>query len=157
MTAHGTCIPRPALSWYEAIVRFALLVLLAGCGSSQAASFQATRPGYQPRAKTGDVDVFAYAPPNVPYTEVGVLTVKGGSRGELLQRAAQKAREVGCDILVARSINITEGSEPRSAPVGPPSALIGQPPSTTIGGDEQGGAGGSGQVEFICGVYQRTP
>ena len=136
-------------------MRFALLVLLAGCGSSQAASFQATQPGYQPRAKTGDVDVFAYAPPNVPYTEVGVLTAKGGSRAELLQRATEKAREVGCDIIVARSVDFTTGSEPRGAPVGPPSALIGQPPSTTIGGDEQRGGGGSGQVEFVCGVYNR--
>jgi hypothetical protein len=136
-------------------VRFALLVLLAGCSSSQTAAFQPTQPGYQPQPKTGDVDVFAYAPPNVPYDEVGVLTVKGGSRGEILQRATQKAKQVGCDIIVARSISISEGTEPRSAQVGPPSALIGQPPSTTIGGDERRGGGGSGQVEFICGVYRR--
>jgi hypothetical protein len=132
-------------------VRFALLVLLAGCSSS-ATAFRPTDPAYRPRAATGQVDVFSYAPPSRPYTEVGVITVKGAARAAVVQQATQKAREVGCDFILARSRGGAGGTELLGSGSAP-GDRIGVHPGATIGGEEHRTA----DAEFTCGVYQRAP
>jgi hypothetical protein len=127
-----------------------LLCVLAGC-AGWSTTFAPRDPTYEARRVEGPVDVFLYAPPARPYRPVGVIEVTSPSGRpplqELVDRALVKAREVGCDLLVVRSLHRAALRLPvlvaqRVDPTG-------LPPGETLGASEPAARRG----QFVCGVY----
>ena len=134
-------------------MRFALLALLlsgAGCATT---AFEATDPTYRPIARARDPEVFDRGPPARPYTEVGRITVKDPPNPQqAIERAVEKARQVGCELLVARRRGGAGGLEPLGGRTGTVGGKIGSHPGTTIGADEPA----SRDAVFVCGVYSSS-
>ncbi len=129
-----------------------LLLLLCSCWST---TFEAAGPPRRAAAR-GPVDVYLDWPPARPYAELGTIEVvppgSSASDEEIVAHAIEKAREVGCDLIVARRrvARVAATGQSTGRPLTTAGVIqLGPVPGETIGGDERG----SRRRRFVCGAW----
>jgi hypothetical protein len=130
----------------------ALLVLTAGCANYS--SFVATDQRAFYRAPTHPT-VYVDRLPEVSFESIGVIEVRapsGSSLDWIVQEAARKGGEVGCDLVVERSIyRVTYGIAGARAVVATSIQMSIAPPMAGYNGRPP-----KDRRQFICGITTRT-
>ncbi len=146
------------------------------------ASFTKTSDGYVVHAVDTVPEVFVDKLPEQPYDSVGIIEVhapQAANLSEVLRAAADKGQQVGCDVVVDRSIHRVDGADLRrwtvvvaaAAPplpedealrrrVSPELGMIGSSPSfhttpnTVIYNNYTSPSVPMNKREFVCGVFR---
>jgi hypothetical protein len=142
------------------------LLVLPGCVH---VSFVPTVPDYTPHQADVVPPVFVDRLPPRPYESVGIIEISGGNGelGHVMEVAADKGKELGCDVVVDRAIHrVSSAHLPRwSATASPRLALLVPAPVATSNVVMINSAPPPPPVmypvpstpsfshEFICGVY----
>ena len=124
-----------------------MLAIIPGCTS---VGFVQTDPAFHPVRSERAPKLFVEAPPDRPYRSVGIIEVRGSvSHDETLERARAKGRELGCEILVARSL-----TEQSAGATTPPVLLAHGGPSVPKAGAPKRDAH---DRQFLCAHYKQAP
>ncbi|MBI3073885.1 MAG: hypothetical protein HYY84_17395 [Deltaproteobacteria bacterium] len=115
--------------------------------------FLKTDGGFVPKKTGKDPEYFVDRIPVKPYRSVGIIEViAGGAHNivDVVRAAAEKAQEIGCDLIVARAIHRVSGlDEMRVLAEFPGESVVPiqyQAPIVTHSPP-------SSRFEFICGIY----
>jgi hypothetical protein len=160
----------------------ALFALLAAAGGCVRVTFTQTRSAYKPHPAATQPEVFVDRLPGQPYDSVGIIQVIGGqSLSHVLEAASSKGQEVGCDVVVDRTIypvpvgmnaprwttilSVASSDEVEPArrrdveylAVGAPSVQSNtQQQQNVMNGSTHASQEPASEHEFICGIYRQV-